>query len=495
MTLPLAAASPKTEAVAKPESSKPESSKNVTLLELLVELRWSRSRLVRELNAVLGTGYMSRSTVAEWVNQGRVPRDPVPTVVAHVLSEALGREITLDELWQGRAKPSQLWLSAFDGVAGPWHHSGTLNALQCWLSQGEGVLDLTHRTFVNVWGTELTGPIWAYVDSLSTVLPAIEYQGTPRGGRAITAAMTRIAAIMVEQVRRLDDQEGGSLENLRFAHRCLLTVGQQLRSGDAANAEVLRELIQLWMSLCQIAGWMAYDADEHGLAQRYLYTGLHAARSIEDQNYGAYMLALLTDQAIYRGKVREATELANAMSEVARNAPPALRSFTDGVMAHAEALSGNVHGFEASMEKAQSLVEDPYAVENRPEWLYWFGPAQSRVRHGHALLSLAKASPRHAERSLVGAARLLAPNAAVDDAEFPRDAVYNRLWLARSQVWRGDVDMALRTVRPVFEPEAVRSPRSIMQLRALEAEIGERSAGVSVERVSEFRRQLQGVVR
>ncbi len=468
--------------------------RNAALLGVLAELGWSQSRLVREINGVLGAGYVSRSTVAEWVNQERIPRDPVPTVVAHVLSEAVGRDVSVDELWQGRAKRSRLWLPAFEGIEGPWWHSGTISALDCWLEHGEKILDFNRRTFLAVWGNSVTGPARSYLDSLDTAIGPIQYHGTHRDGRIVTGSMTDIATVTVAQLRRLDDQEGGSLENLRFVHRYFLSLGEQLKSGDAVNSAVLQELIRLWLSVSQIAGWMAYDAGEQGLAQRYFYSGLHAARSVGDRAYGAYLLAALAHQAIYRNKNREATDLANAATEAAHGAPAAVRSVGAGLLAHAEALNGNAHGFHAGIDHAQSLIERPDALEDRPDWLYWFGPSQGRVRRGHGLLALAQATTRP-QPWLAEAAQLLAPNAAVDDAQFPREAVYNRVWLARSQLWRGEVDMALQTTRSIMAEQVVRPRRTVAQLRVLDTELGERPALANLARVNEFRQQLQELLR
>ncbi|PZS07262.1 MAG: hypothetical protein DLM55_11305 [Acidimicrobiales bacterium] len=468
--------------------------KNLVLLNLLQELGWSQSRLARRLNEALGAGYVSRSTVAEWVNQERVPRDPVPTVVAHVLSEELERTVTLDELWKGRAKRSQLWLSAFDGMAGPWCHSGTVRALECWHEHGEAVLDFNHRTFFPVWGDALVGPALSYLEHSVTPLQLVQSRNWARDGRIITASMTNIASVVVERMRRLDDAEGGSLENLRFVHQYFLSIGQQMRSGDAANGAVLRELFRLWMSLCQIAGWMAYDAEEHGLAQRYYYSGLRAAHSIGDRSYGAYLLAALTHQAIYRRKAREARALVDVTVRAAKDGPLALRSLVSGLVAHTEALEGNAYGFETNMATAQDLMEQPDALENRPVWLYWFGPVQSRVHRGHGLLTLVRATqaPQH---RLVEAARLLAPNCAVDDAHFPREALYNRVWLARSHIWRGDIDTALHTALPTLAPSAVRSPRSVAQLRILDTELAAHPAARSTSQLHGFHHQLQNLLR
>ncbi|MGH3973353.1 MAG: hypothetical protein ACRDS9_08505 [Pseudonocardiaceae bacterium] len=92
---------------------------NAVLGTLLGELGWSLSRLTEVVNGVLGPGYVGRSTVSDWLHHDRLPRDPLPTVVAHVISDTLGREVCLDELWSGRATPAELWVPADAGMNTP----------------------------------------------------------------------------------------------------------------------------------------------------------------------------------------------------------------------------------------------------------------------------------------------------------------------------------------------------------------------------------------
>lgn len=471
--------------------------KNLFLHKALWELDWSHGRLVTELNAILGPNYVGRSTVSEWVNHSRVPRDPVPTVVAHVLSEALGRDVSVEHLWQGRARSSQLWLPAFEGLAAAeWDHAGAGTVIADWVNRGEGVLDFDRRTFLSSWGASLTLPAWAYVDSLVSPLAMATAEASSRRGRSVTPAMMTIWENTVEQLRYLDDREGGNLENLRFAHRYLLMLGEHLKAGEASDASVNAEMLRLWMYLCQIAGWMAYDAEQHGLAQRYFYSGLHAARSAGDATYGAYLLAHLAHQAIYRGKPKEATELANAASEVSRDSPLALRALVNALLAHTEALAGNAHGFEATIDSARSMIDTPEAVQTRPAWLYWFDTEEFLARQGHGLLALARASSRSGRNHwLVKADELLTPKAVVTDSCYPREAVYNRLWLARSSLWRGELDRALDTASDTLAAEAVRSPRSVALLRRLDAELGERHGASVLHRVAVFRRQLRTAIK
>ncbi len=71
------------------------SGRNGALAALLGELGWSVARLAFEVNREMGEGYVSRTTASEWLNNSRVPRQPLPSVAAHVLSQAKGSTVAV----------------------------------------------------------------------------------------------------------------------------------------------------------------------------------------------------------------------------------------------------------------------------------------------------------------------------------------------------------------------------------------------------------------
>lgn len=83
---------------------------------LLGELAWSPGLLAEAVNDLLGPGYVARSTVSDWLRHDRLPRGPLPTVVAHLISDTLDREIRLDVLWSGRAQPADVGKSFVKAV-------------------------------------------------------------------------------------------------------------------------------------------------------------------------------------------------------------------------------------------------------------------------------------------------------------------------------------------------------------------------------------------
>ncbi len=68
---------------------------NAVLGALLGELAWSPSLLADAVNGLLGPGYVARSTVSDWLHHDRLPRGPLPTVVAHLISDTLDREVSV----------------------------------------------------------------------------------------------------------------------------------------------------------------------------------------------------------------------------------------------------------------------------------------------------------------------------------------------------------------------------------------------------------------
>jgi hypothetical protein len=139
---------------------------NAVLGALLGDLAWSPSLLAEAVNGVLGPGSVARSTVSDWLHHDRLPRGPLPTVVAHLISDTLGREVCLDELWSGRARPAEFWVPANAGMSRPWTVAGTVEVLDDWLGHTGGSIGMDRRIFLAVSGAALTAPAWEYVDRL-----------------------------------------------------------------------------------------------------------------------------------------------------------------------------------------------------------------------------------------------------------------------------------------------------------------------------------------
>ncbi|HSL09412.1 MAG TPA: hypothetical protein VK887_15760 [Pseudonocardiaceae bacterium] len=152
------------------------------------------------------------------------------------------------------------------------------------------------------------------------------------------------------------------------------------------------------------AGWLAYDAGEHGLSQRYFTSGLHVAHTAGDRSVGVYLLVSMGGTVVHRGRLadgidlgraaRDAVELANAAHEAARSTPAAVRALAATRFALAQAAAGNTHGFHAAADEARALLDTPGALDTRPPYLTWFGPGALESDLAQGALALAGVTSR-----------------------------------------------------------------------------------------------------
>jgi hypothetical protein len=454
---------------------------NAVLGTLLGELSWSPSLLAEAVNGVLGPGHVARSTVSDWLHHDRLPRGPLPTVVAHLLSDALGREICLNELWSGRATPAELWVPANAGMNAAWTPAGTVQVLDDWLGHTGGAMGMDRRSFLAVSGGALTAPAWAYADHLSarggTLAALVE------GGRTLTVTSTIVDAIANTNagMRALGDAEGGYEDNLRYVHHHLIYIARLLRQARFTSAAVADRLLTEWAQLSQVAGWLAHDAGEHGLSQRYFTSGLHTTHTAGDRSVGVYLLGSMSGTTVHRGRLadginlgwaaRDAVELANAAHEAARSTPTAVRALAATRFALAQAAAGNTRGFHTAADEARGLLDTPGALEGLPSYLGWFGPGVLEGELAQGALTLASVTSRDSRRLIDGAEAILG-RTATDATTTPRGTVYHAAWLARAHVAAGDLDRAVPTgLTALRRLPTVRSRGCALVLRRLEADL------------------------
>jgi hypothetical protein len=264
---------------------------NEVLTSLLDELGWSPRALARRINHVFGSG-----------------------TVADTVSRELGHPVTTAELWQGRASGSPLALPADIDMDGPWSRASTLGLIDDWVVAG--LLDRRH--FLAVSGTTIL--------DLATRYPT----GGP--GRLATAlergSIGTLPLAQTEQsiplLQRLNDTHGGGV-HLPYVGAQFRAVALLLRQGGHPT-RVERRLFAALAEIGQLAGWMALDAGQHGLAQRYLFSALRAAREADYLSIAAHVLADLALQAATREHANDAVALGHAAVRIATASPAAVRA-------------------------------------------------------------------------------------------------------------------------------------------------------------------------
>jgi hypothetical protein len=466
---------------------------NVALAGLLDGLGWSISRLADEVNRELGTGYVSRSTASEWVNNFRVPRQPVPTVVAHVLSQAGGEHVAVSYLWPG-VRAASGWAAADDGMQVPWDLHGTKVLLNHWFTGGT-VFDVDRRNFMAVSGAALTVPAWRYVEHLRDV-PQPGVFDQVLGGRysdtKVTPGLVDYFNSLVGTFRRMDDLEGGSAENLKHVRQAVGQLTAYAKDGTFTQAGLSRQLVGVLAQVSQIGGWMAYDAERHGLAQRYFRTGLQAAHSVGDRNLGAHILACMSHQAVDRNRPGEAVELAHAAMKSAQATHPLVRAVVMARGAHAYAANGDLYGFRSATDQVATLLEQAHTTGGGPQYLYWLDPAMANTVQGLSMLRLTLKTTRQATSQLNEAERLLAAETSQHCHARPRDAYIDGAWLAWVHVKHGDLHKGLSIAETALNyRDSVSSSRARTVLGNLDKDLSNLRTGRHLPEVRALRKQLQ----
>ncbi|MFC4035263.1 hypothetical protein ACFO3J_27885 [Streptomyces polygonati] len=444
--------------------------RNGQLDACLDDLGWAPAHLAQAVNRVLGPGYVARTTVADWVVRGRVPRDPLPTVVAHILAEALGHPVSPAGLWGPGTRPSTTWARADEGLPPPIADGATVDIAMQWVTRDGG--DMERRSFLAISGVALTAPAFT-VTAASPAGAAVAGALAP----VVTPAIADAITTTVDGVRHLDDAEGGDVSTLRHAHEQFMLVAKYVRASSFTDAATRTRTINLWGQLAQTVGWMAMDAGQHGLAQRYFRTGLTAAHESGDPALASHIHGCLTYQAITRGHVRDAIDLANAGITIARGSPPAVRALAAARHAHAHAALGDVHGLRQSTEEARRYLDHPDALDTRPPWLYWLTDLSVVTGQSLIVAAFAGNGARQATGLLTEADPLITGWLG-EQAERTedRDALLHGTWLARSYLRRDNVEQTLTTAASLLTyASTVRSAQVRNILLDLETDLAQRA--------------------
>src|SRR5439155_22176830 len=302
---------------------------NHPLAALLAEAGLTPRALAREMNRLFGPGTVAETAPYYWRDAGGLPRDPLPALAAYVLSRHLGRVVTVGELWQGRAADTTLFMPADAGMSRPWTLASTLLVAEDWLLGG--LLD--RRMFLSVTGAALARAVSVYL-AAQTASGVASTAGGPDD-----PLLTQIEA-SVPQLQLLDDERGGAA-GLTYVGAQVRAVLLVLREGGHSDA-ITRRLLTALSDLAQLAGWMAFDAGQHGLAQRYFFTGLRAAHDAGYRSMEAHILADLSFQAASVGDPADSVVLGEAARRTADGAAPSVRASVMSRLAYGYAATGPV---------------------------------------------------------------------------------------------------------------------------------------------------------
>ncbi len=404
---------------------------NIVLERLLARAGWTPENLGDRLNELAPTlnlrARVHRRTPRRWVyaeagrTVPRVPRDPWPSLVCHLLHERLGEPVTLDSLGWTATGPLA-YVPADDGLDQPWNPTGAVAALAA-------VVDadfMERRHFVALTGLTLTAVAHQWL--FDPVRVAASVLGK-RVDHALVDDLERVA----EARRRMDDALGGGtlLPSVREDLRLVVA----MLDNAAYTEEVGQRLHGVAAELGRLAGWLAFDSEQPALAQRYFLAAVRAAHVSGDRALGANILSFMSIQARQSKNPSDAVTLVESALRAERELTPAVAGSLYGRLAAGAAYTGDATASQRAQDRAFELLGRSVA-ENEPPWIYWFTEADARGLAGYSLLALGR--PGEAEPHLRRAVGLLGP-------AFSRDRALSLCALASARLAMGSVEHACAT--------------------------------------------------
>jgi tetratricopeptide (TPR) repeat protein len=448
---------------------------NELLRRALAESGCSHSRLARSVVDLGAREYgaclkYDHSSVLRWLD-GQQPRSPVPELIAQVLSERLGRLVS----------PADLGLRASGEIVNL--------GLELPLTWAEGVATLTglwkadmdRRQFLT--GSSFTVSAYATAGIRLLTLPAAATPIASAGYRHIGYSDIMSLREIARTYRQLDNRLGGG--QLRAAVVQLLDgqVTPTLRFA-VFNETTGRQLASVAAELSQMVGWMAFDGEAHGLAQRYLIQALGLARLAEDDLLAAEILAAMSQQAVYVARADQAIDLARAACAMARRAgSPILATECYVAEAHGHAARNDAWSCSYALLAAERSFTSARDSHDSPEWLTYFDEAylSARIAHCFRDLGQGRQAADYARRSLEM------------NGDYVRGRAFNLALLGAALTQQGDAEQAiaagLKATEIALTLQSQRSVRYIVNLQRQLASIAPPSA------MQELTRQTRALVR
>ncbi|GAA2151574.1 hypothetical protein GCM10009760_47110 [Kitasatospora kazusensis] len=426
---------------------------NTRLADLFALTGWSKGELARLVNrrgASMGQQQLSTDTsrVRRWIEQGEIPRDPVPRVLAAVFTERLGRVVTTEDLGLERHRPprsdstrsKELWepdrtaavLTEFTGMDLMLNRRGLVGAGAA-LTAGAVIADNLYD-----W---LSGPDVAY----AATRPGTRQVITQGGSRPVVdvyepgpVGFEEVAALerSVEVFRAWDASRGGGLQRKAV-------VGQLNEVGGLLTHDLHPVVKQrLWTvaaNLAVLAGWMSHDVALEPTAQRYFVIAAQAAKEAGDRPRAGEAISRAARQMLHLGRADDALELVQlAQASSGTRALPRTRAMLHTVEAWAQAALGRSDATRRVLGEAEDLfVQD--TGEASPSWMQLFNEAELHGMQALVYRTLAEHDPGATRLAELHARRAIDLRAANG---FERSALLDRITLASVYWISGEPDEA-----------------------------------------------------
>ncbi|MEV6303880.1 hypothetical protein AB0M02_31060 [Actinoplanes sp. NPDC051861] len=249
---------------------------NLLLEELLIRAGVSNSRLARAIVSAAPHLNYDHSSVTRWIRDHQIPRDPVPQIICNILSDQLRVPIS----------PADIGMDMPRGQNQQTAARLIAEASALWTGETRGRLPQALLT-----GPHASAPVWDWTSPPHSMV--LLRDGARRADVTDVADLRKLRTHYQQMYRRVGGEPVRHLLARTLTTRC----APLLRS--AYDNHLGRQLFRAAGGLAALAGVCAYDADLQPLGQRHLVTALRLAKAAGDRSFGAYVVALLANQALF----------------------------------------------------------------------------------------------------------------------------------------------------------------------------------------------------
>ncbi|WP_225993409.1 tetratricopeptide repeat protein [Actinomadura rudentiformis] len=327
---------------------------NRQLRALLEEVGWTEDELARRVNGVAAeSGLMlrlDRRSVTHWL-AGRRPRPPMPALIAEAFSRGLRRTLTLVDIGLGPEgrRPQRDGATALGCASRPDAGAELTQLARFTGAHPQAVAGGAYRLAL------LTVPGWAEAVESRPVKVSV-----PEVSRLGPGQVATIES-MVQVFSDSDTTFGGGRARAALMAYLTSDVAPWLR--ESMDRRLRRRLLSAATELTYLVGFMCFDDECHGLAQRYYRTALELATRNRDPAAYAVTLRAMSVQARVLGHRRHAEHLAEVAVITSRGAArPVHKAFFWGQLAVATAAADNRRGAVSALSAAERHLDQATSV-------------------------------------------------------------------------------------------------------------------------------------
>jgi len=440
---------------------------NILLDAILGEAGMSHEGLAVRVNQLgqrdsLGLLY-DHASVRRWIRDGTIPRGKVPDLICEAISGHLGRRVFPADIGMERSEDGDgtPLATAIDHAAAMWRNDRRP-------SQSDV--------------RPLEGP--------AAAMPVFEWENPPDDldvGRLGGVSHVDLGHVgIIRAARSRYEQMYRAVGGIPVRPRLVAFLDSRaapLIKGTYDDATG-RQLHRSIGGLTALAGVCAYDTDRQGTAQRYFFHALRMAKASGDRGFGGYVIALLANQAMYRGLYRQVIQYTEtALRGAAGNLSPALVTDLSTLQARAYARMGDRSGCHASMRQAEDMAARIRPSEEPAETGY-VQPGLVDVQHAEALRSLGDLT----------AAQAYAEQAVAAPGTHQRGRVHRLATLATILVGQGDAEHAATVGGAMLDlAEGMESRRISDRIAGVRNAVCAASDGTAARELSERVTDILGV--